>query len=107
MLSLYIATWNYWEDLPKVSSQQCTDSSHQIVKSLRVQSRALNVHLLVTGVSSTTMALVSWVTLQGEVPLLRLQTGICIAFKSSGILKVLCKVRPPVKSVAAILLDAV
>ena len=36
-----------------------------------------------------------------------LQTGMSIAFKSSGILNVLCKVRPLVKSVAAIPLNAV
>ena len=34
-------------------------------------------------------------------------TEISTAFKSRGILKVLCKVQPPVKSTAAILLEAV
>ena len=53
------------------------------------------------------MALASWMTLQSTVPFLMLQTGMSIAFKSSGILKVLCKVRPQVNSVAAIPLDAV
>ena len=38
---------------------------------------------------------------------LMLQTGMSIAFKSSGILKVLYNVQPPVRSVAVILLDAV
>ena len=45
--------------------------------------------------------------LNHAVPFLILQTGMSTAFKSRGILKVLCKVRPPAKSVAAILLVAV
>ena len=77
------------------------------VKSFRVRSRASNARLLVTGASFTTMALASWMTLQSAVPLLMLQTGMSIASKFKRILKVLCKVRPPVKSVAAIPLDAV
>ena len=79
------------------------------VKSLRVQSRTSNACLLAIGASYTTciMALASWMTLHSATPLFILQTRIYIAFKSSGILDVLCKVRPPVKSAAAIPLDAV
>ena len=59
------------------------------------------------GASSTTVALPSWITLHSAVPFLMLQMGMSIAYKSKGILKVLCKVRPPVNNVAAIPLDAV
>ena len=77
------------------------------VKSLRVRSRALNAGLFVISVSSTTTALLSWITLQSAVPFLMLHIGMSIACKSNGILNMLCKVRPPVNNVAAIPLDAV
>ena len=77
------------------------------VKSLSVPSKALNASLLVIGASSTTVALPSCITLLSAVPFLMLHMGMSIACKSSGILKVLCNVRPPVNSVAAMPLDAV
>ena len=77
------------------------------VKSLRVQSNASNASLFVIGASSTTITLPSWITLQSAVPFLMLYMGTSIACKSSGTLNVLCKVRPPVNSVAAMPLDAV
>ena len=77
------------------------------VQSLRVRSNASNASLLVMGASSTTVALPSWITLHSAVPFLMLQIGMSMAYKSKGILKVLCKVQPPVNNVAAIPLDAV
>ena len=77
------------------------------VKSLRVQSNALNASLLVMGASSTTVALPFWITLHSAVPFLMLQMGMSMAYKSKGILKVLCKVRPPVYNATAIPLEAV
>ena len=59
------------------------------------------------GTSSTTVALPSWITLHSAVPSLMLQIGMSMAYKSRGILKVLCKLWPPVNNVAAITLDAV
>ena len=76
-------------------------------KSLSVQSRASNESLFVVGASSTTVALPSCITLLSAVSFLMLQMGMSIACKSSGILKVLCKVQPPVNNVAAMSLDAV
>ena len=69
--------------------------------------KASNASLFVIGASSTALALPSWITLHSAVPFLMLQIGMSIAYKSKGILKVLCKVRPPVNNVAAIPLDAV
>ena len=77
------------------------------VKSLSVRSRASNASLFVMGASSTTVALPSCITLLSAVPFLMLQIGMSIACKSSGILKVLCNVRPPVNNEAAMLLDAI
>ena len=77
------------------------------VKSLRVQSRASNASLFVMGASSTTIALPSCITLLSAVPFLMLHMGTSIAYKSKGILNVLCNVWPPVNNVAAIPLDAV
>ena len=77
------------------------------VNSLRVRSKASNASLFVMGASSTTVALPSWITLHNAVPFLMLQIGMSMAYKSRGILKVLCKVQPPVNNVAAIPLDAV
>ena len=76
------------------------------VKSLSVRSRVSNASLFVMGASSTTVAL-PYVTLLSAVPFLMLQIGMSIACKSSGILKVLCKVQPLINNVAAMLLDAV
>ena len=59
------------------------------------------------GASSTEVALPSCITLLSAVPFLMLQIGMAIACKSSGTLKVLCNVWPPVNKVAAIPLDAV
>ena len=75
------------------------------VKSLRVWSNASNASLFVIGASSTTIALPSWITLQSAVPPLHMGTS--IAYKSNGTVNMLCKVRPPVNSVAAMPLDAV
>ena len=72
-----------------------------------MRSNASNASLFVMGASSTTVSLPSWITLQSAVPFLMLHTGISIACKSSGTLKVLCKVQPPVNNIAAIPLDAV
>ena len=58
------------------------------------------------GASSATVALLSCITLQNTVPFLILHMGMFIAYKSKGILKVLCNVQPPVNNVATILLDA-
>ena len=59
------------------------------------------------GASSTTVTLPSCITLLSAVPFLMLQIGMSIVCKSSGILKVLCNVQPPVSKVAAMPLDAV
>ena len=59
------------------------------------------------GASSTTVALPSCITLLSAVPFLMLEIGMSIACRSSGILKMLCNVQPPVNNVAAIPLDAV
>ena len=77
------------------------------VKSFRVRSNVSYASLFVIGASSTTIVLPSWITLQSAVPFLMLHMGMFIACKSSGTLNVLCKVRPPVNSVAAMPLDAV
>ena len=77
------------------------------VKSLSVRSRASNASLFVMGASSTTVTLPSYITLLSAVPFLILHMGMSIAYKSKGILKVLCNVQPPVNNVAAIPQDAV
>ena len=77
------------------------------VKSLSVRSRASNASLFVMGAPSTTVALPSSITLLSAVPFLILHMGTSIAYKSTGILKVLCNMQPPVNNVAAIPLDAV
>ena len=61
----------------------------------------------VMGASSTTVALPSCIILLSAVPFIMLHMGMSIAYKSSGILKALCNVRPPINNVAAIPLDAV
>ena len=66
-----------------------------------------NASLFNMGASSTTVALPSCITLLSAVPFLILHMGMSIVYKSNGILKVLCNVRPPVKNVTAIPLDAV
>ena len=75
------------------------------VRSLRVRSRALVCHWSLIKYNGFGFL----DDFKSAVPLLMLHTGMSIAFKSSGILKVLCKVRSPrpIKSVAAIPLDAV
>ena len=69
--------------------------------------KCLKCKLVVMGASFTTVTLPSWITLQSAVPFLMLQIGMSMAYKSKGILKVLCKVWPPVNNVAAIPLDVV
>ena len=77
------------------------------VKSLSVRSMASNASLFVMGASSTTVALPSCITLLSAVPFLILHMGTSIAYKSKGILKVLCNVCPPVNNVVGFPLDVV
>ena len=53
------------------------------VKSLRVQSKALNASLSVMGASYTTVALPSWITLQSAVLFLMLQIGMSKAYNQT------------------------